>query len=445
MKRKAQIGILLVVLGGPFSARLSAQDKADVTQHPKINSFSVGPDEALNYPGTLLSFPDEHTTFMPLGAPSGFSQVPDADDHTYLVFGSSSIQGGIGGTIVLQTKDLKNFDFASAEGYTDQVMTPPLDITTCGNHFYDNEFDENYAAPGSVVPDPTLPPGQLIMIYEAENHCPGGVWQVPFYATVALAQSSDNGRTWPGPVNSEFGGPDRHPVLKGADPEPPSEPTPPGPADMGDAIPSALVDRNGWNETYLYVVYTYSEGPGGHDDGQIRIARAKFGDDDQDGDWWGSDGAHRRLTFLKWFNGAFSERGIGGLDSGVVPASPDCVGRHMPDLSYNEDLGLYLLIFICNRDPDDGTAAWYYSTATSLDLQDWTEPQMIVNSRSSTTIPCDTPSPGTQFNGLHPSFMSPGAAGGHTKLTGRAFFLKGCVSGFPRAFTSRTFTITTEP
>ena len=46
------------------------------------------------------------------------------------------------------------------------------------------EFDENYAAPGAVLQDPTLPGGNLMMLYEVENHCPGGVNQQPYYATV---------------------------------------------------------------------------------------------------------------------------------------------------------------------------------------------------------------------------------------------------------------------
>jgi hypothetical protein len=91
--------------------------------------------------------------------------------------------------VVLETTDLQTFTFAS--GYSSQVMSVPVRFTTC-NPTYDSEFDENYAGPGSVVQDPTRPAGNLIMIYEAENHCPGGVWQQPFYATVGFARSSDN-------------------------------------------------------------------------------------------------------------------------------------------------------------------------------------------------------------------------------------------------------------
>src|ERR1700736_3796595 len=54
---------------------------------------------------------------------------------------------------------------------------------------------------GSVVQDPTLPPGNLIMIYEAEIHCPpsskgmGAGW-----VSIGVTRSADGGRTWPPPV-----------------------------------------------------------------------------------------------------------------------------------------------------------------------------------------------------------------------------------------------------
>jgi hypothetical protein len=48
------------------------------------------------------------------------------------------------------------------------------------------------------------------------------------------------------------------------------------------------------------------------------------------------------------------------------------------------------------------------------------------------------------FDGSYPSFMSPGAATGHIKLTGTVFLINGCLLG-ARTFVSRTFTITTQP
>ena len=114
----------------------------------------------------------------------------------------------------------------------------------------------------------------------------------------------------------------------------------------------------------------------------------------------------------------------------------------MGAITYNDDLRLYLLTFMCNTSAVDGYASWYYSTATSLDLQDWTVPRMILNSRHKITAPCSSDGTGSQFDGFYPSFMSPEAAAGHTKLTGLAYFLNGCDTGLPRIFAARTFTIT---
>jgi hypothetical protein len=408
--------------------------------HPKIKSFSVTkPDDTLTYPSTLVNIPDEHTTFIPLFSPHEFDEDRDSFSDTYLVFAASKIKGGNGGTVVLETTDLKNFDFASNLGYSDQVMVPPVLFTTCDSAFK-TEFDENYSAPGTVLQNPVGPPGNYFMFYEAENHCPGGVWQQPYYATVGFASSRDYGMTWPGPINSEFGGPDRHPVIKGPNPEPASEPNPQA---MGDALPSAFADRNDKHENYIYVTYDYAVGPGnGKSDGLIRVARARI-DDDRDHH---RDGDDRRLTFWKWNNGAFNQPGIGGQDSGPVPSVTACPGRQtMASISYNDDLGSYLFFFVCNSATEDGYASWFYSTATSLDLQDWTPPQLIENSRFKILKPCPTTGDGAQFDGFYPSFMSPGAAAGHTRLTGKVFFMNGCDTGLPRAFASRTFTITVEP
>jgi hypothetical protein len=389
---------------------------AQQTPRLQIKSFSVGSDQTLSYPKSQLNgLPDEHTTLMP----------PASSTGPFLVFAAGQIRGGKFGAVVLQTTDLKNFNFAAASGYNPQVMSGTVLPGQC-NSAYTTEFDGNYAAPGSVVQDPTLPVGNFIMIYEAENHCPGGVHQVPFYATVGFARSSDNGKTWPSPENGVLGGPSRHPILQSSDP-PPAGAHP----YLGDAIPSAFVDKNANGESYLYVAYSYVAAVAGSGNGLIRVARAKLGQDP--------------LNFLKWYNGSFSQRGIGGLDQGVLP-SASCAngGQANAEINYNDDLGLYLMVYLCLNGPAGARlGSWYYSTATSLDLQDWTAPQMILNSEFPVTAPC-TANGGQQFDGWHPSFLSPGAAAGHTKLAGVAFFLNGCNIG-TRQFMSRTFTVTTGP
>ena len=98
--------------------------------------------------------PAKLTVFIPRVRGSG----------AYLVFGASRVSGVEtgAGVVALETKDLRTFTFA--EGYTSPVMPPPLPFTSCKlpQYTYDPEFDLNYAAPGTVVQDPTRPPGNLI-------------------------------------------------------------------------------------------------------------------------------------------------------------------------------------------------------------------------------------------------------------------------------------------
>jgi hypothetical protein len=296
-------------------------------------------------------------------------------------------------------------------------MTAAWPFTSC-KAFYDPEFDLNYASPGSVVQDPTRPAGNLMMIYEAENHCPGAVWQHDFYATVGFARSSDNGKTWPAPVDAELGGTDRYPVLRHPTPEPATPESPQ--VAMGNAIPSAFVDGNN-----LYVTYS---APGPSADGALRVARATLG----------GNGA---VAFSKWYDGAFTEPGIGGQDSGVLPAK-GCVGHQgNGQISYNDALGLYLMTFVCFGATQ---GAWYYSTATSLDRQNWTAPQVIDGSQYPIVLGCATDGTGSSFDGIYPSFVSPGVAAGHTAASGTVLFMKGCDRG-SRTFLARTFTISTTP
>jgi hypothetical protein len=382
-------------------------------QRLQITSFSVGPDQTLTYPGSssgtnqLAGFADEHTTFFP----------PAASGAPYLVFGAALTASGIWGAAVLQTTDLKTFTFATSLGYNSPVLTSPVSYPQC-NPTYDTAWDENYAAPGSVLQDPTLPAGNLIMLIDAEQHCPGGVWQSPFYISVGLARSSDNGKTWPAPQSGALGGPIRNPVLQSSEPQP----TVPH-ANLGDGIPAGFVDKSASGDYYLYVAYTSFPGSGS------RVARAKLGADP--------------LTFLKWYNGSFSQPGIGGLDSAVTP-SAGCTYPENPAISYNDDLGLYLMILKCLGGPAASVVGgWYYSTATSLDLEDWTAPQLIQNSQYPWTT-CTT-GMGQDFDGSLPSPISPGAAPGHTKLTGYIFFTHITCDLTTRQFLSRTFTIVAAP
>src|SRR6185295_18484858 len=109
---------------------------------PAIKFFSVKlPDNNLSYPSSNLpDLSDEHTTIIPTG------------DGSYLFFSASSLPDRISGAVVLETKDLVNFEFASDRGYADRVMAAPIPFGTCDPTRL-GEFDLNYAAPGSVVQD----------------------------------------------------------------------------------------------------------------------------------------------------------------------------------------------------------------------------------------------------------------------------------------------------
>jgi FG-GAP-like repeat len=381
----------------------------------QISSFSVGTDNTTTYPSSFTSFPDEHVTFMPSSAANG-----------YLVFGSSAVTGGMGGAVVMQTPDLQTFSFATSLGYNEQVMNPPVAFSNC-NPTYDAEFDENYAGPGTVVQDPTLPPGNLIMIYEAENHCPGGVNQFDYYATAGFARSTDNGQTWPSPIPAEFGGPNRYPVLKSSTPEPTSPENPQ--VNLGNAIPTAYV--NGYD---LYVAYEYITSPTSPATNMLRVARANLITDNS------VSGGTSTLQFHKWYNGSFSQAGIGGLDTSPLPTS-GCPGtQRQGSISRDDDLGLYVMIFLCIYTNPTGQAGWYYSTATSLAQEDWTTPQLISGSLGPFSS-CNNGN-SSQFDGFYPSMMSPGAPQGHIHNTGSIYFLNGCEAGSGRLFNYRSFTIT---
>jgi hypothetical protein len=368
-------------------------------------SITVGPDEALVYPSDMPSLPDEHTTVFP----------PVPGSNLYRLYAATRITGGNSGTVALESTDLKTF--VSAAGYPAQVMTSRLPLRSCDPA--DNTgFDQNYAAAGSVVQDPTLPSGNLIMVYEAENHCPGGMSQYPYYATVGFMRSSDNGKTWPAAGTGTLGNANRYPVLKHADPQPSA----PNNTAMGNAIPSGFVDGN-----YLYVVYVAQPAPPVVWDGKLRIARALLGGSGQ-------------VTFMKWNNGSFSTPGIGGIDSAIMPDG-GCIGNQDMGAIYRYDpLGLYILFFVC-RNQGTHQASWYFSVATSLDLQDWSVPQLVAGSQSTLTVPCGAEQNGQQFDGFFPSFVSPGAASGHLTQAGYAFYGKGCNTD-NRSFARRTFAIT---
>jgi hypothetical protein len=274
----------------------------------------------------------------------------------------------------------------------------------------DQTFDLNYAAPGSIVFDPTSGGGNLLMIYEGTNTCfgtTGGPRSNGFYSTVGVATSIDYGRTWPAyhdtssfafvplPCQNTTSGPNpwgiASPTPNGAlgpgqvyegnltDLAPPPNygryavlspsksiaeamalGTPlPGDGNMGNAEMSAFLDDvNGDLSPYLYVIYNDNLGGGKLKDdneaGGMSIARAQL------------NGGTGRLSFVKWNQpdptkpGSWdSNPGIGGYDTPIfAKGGPgyNCEGaaqkRFGGSLSYVEATHQYLLTFVCTS-PDN--------------------------------------------------------------------------------------------
>jgi len=452
--RRLSVTRILIVLMA--AAAISAYALTDGFSSPTPAAgiaVTVGRELILAHPHGLDTLSDEHTTIFPPHA---------LDSNSEFVFfaASRTADATSTGAVVLQSTLAPNViwnPLRFADGYgTKEVLFSLNPFTKC-NTTFDPTFDLNYAAPGSVLRDPTLPRGNLLMLYEAENHCAGATYEFPFYATVGFVRSSDFGKTWPAPVDGEFGSSTRYPVLKVPVPQPATQPLTQA---MGNAIPSAFVDDvNTSGGTYVYVTYLYYagpvglQGPGGvtdpRGDGKVRVARALL------------NGNHT-LTFMKWYQGGFTQPGIGGLDTAVVsPSTPPlggCPGfqsgaQVQSQITYNEPLKRYVLTFVCislTSTYQQTAAAWYYATATSLALEDWSTPHRIPGTlgpvhQKGQTAGVDSCGPqsggGSAYNGWYPSFMSTGTAAGHTSKYGYAFFMDGCDGGIPRLFKARPFEI----
>ena len=149
------------------------------------------------------------------------------------------------------------------------------------------------------------------------------------------------------------------------------------------------------------------------------------------------------MTFTKWSNGSFGTPGIGGVDSAILPTGAgNCNGSQDQASIYRYDpLAIFVLIFVC-RNQQTQSAAWYFSTASSLDAQDWSVPQLVQGSQSTLYVPCPIPgnTNGQQFDGWFPSLMTPGAASGHIGQAGFAFHGSGCNTD-QRTFARRPFAI----
>lgn len=254
----------------------------------------------------------------------------------------------------------------------DHHVCPSVSDTT----LQDQTYDLNYAAPGSVLIDPTVQGSDgsgkdgMLQIYEAANKCVGvlgGASSKIFYSTVAIATSGDHGKTWPAyrgnpplfvppplPEQDPTEGPNAPIGASGegvcignnCEASPPStygrfpvlnSPVTIAVADgtgsslssnTSDGEPSAFIDDVSLFNTglpYLYIIHGYAAGPKGlgkpysnpRPMGNLTIARAQL------------NGGVEPLKFIKWFGTSTSyPTTSGSFDLTLVPfkcqPGPEC-------------------------------------------------------------------------------------------------------------------------
>ena len=300
----------------------------------------------------LFNVPDMHTAVL---------QQPD---KSYLLWITGNI-GRSGGSIArLSTKDFLHYENAGPGTPTraQPVMVPSCRTSaaagtrrrsraggvmdrgseTARQSCLEN-YDADYVGANSVM---TATNGKdLLMFYEAGNKSPGGNtirhgWE---YNVIAMARSTDNGITW-----------DRKGVvLSGTDPKPTeqTETSQPGISEPGTIVVNGYI--------YMFYQYVPSRASDPQSPSVIQVARAPVSGDGAPGTW------------TKYYQGSFTQPGIGGLGSPIV-ATRDGTGCTRPVQvwpAFSTYLNAYILTFLCNE-------GWFLST--SKDLVTWTPPTNLM-------------------------------------------------------------------
>ncbi|HEV2444633.1 MAG TPA: IPT/TIG domain-containing protein, partial [Candidatus Sulfopaludibacter sp.] len=459
------------------------------------------------YAGGAIS--DEHSSvFSPgtLGTNGDYLFFVAAGNKLNVDIGALVLSGGTGpGANGQWTLDYSKADLYGGypTGFGDVFLAPTAQgkcpVVADGDPAHqDQTFDLGYAAPGSVVKDPTAAPGSLFMIYEGVNTCIGDnggakTGNGNAYISAGVATSLDYGKTWPTyrgtaaftfvplPNSNKTQGPNapsgalgqavctgtncnttppatygRYPALS----PPISLATAmatgqPLPSTMADSEPSAFVDdAAAIASPYVYLVHGYI--PGGLGDppipdgrnSDLALARAQV------------NGGTAPLQFLKWNGQAYASPGIGGAESPILPdgAFQNCAAltqsRSQGSIYYVEPTQQYLLLFVCGspRDPAGSSAnrgsAWFFSTAYDLgNPAQWTPPQEVAGSWGD----WDTSGGCPAYKGWYPTAMSLGAKPGHLTSSGYIFYMWGCLGGSSlgappqRQYSSRSFQMRIGP
>jgi hypothetical protein len=191
--------------GGPGSCPSGTSDTHQIVPAPDGSGTAINRYDAA---GTS----DEHSSVFSPG------MLGTNNDYLFFAASGTNASGGIGAVVLSggfgpAGNGQWTFDYPKTDGYGSypvgfgQVLRAPFSEGKCptvadGNPAHqDQTFDLGYAAPGSIVKDPTGTPGSLLMVYEGTNACVGdnggNKTGSGSYEVTAIATSLDYGKTWP--------------------------------------------------------------------------------------------------------------------------------------------------------------------------------------------------------------------------------------------------------
>lgn len=215
-------------------------------------------------------------------------------------------------------------------------------------------FDNGYAGIYGAWRDPQS--GEIRAIYHAEDQEGMKTFENGvngYYASVGLAISGDGGGTF-----RKAGR-----ILSGSRPKSAA-----GRPDQGCAEP-ALVEEESHRFLYCYFTdHTRLNGGGV----QIGLARSPIAEKGAPGTW------------MKYYEGAFSEPGLGGKETHVVVAQP-AADALFPNVTWSKGLGKYVMVYniLYYADLQAGqTAKGGIFAAFSTDGIQWSSPQLLVHGLS---------------------------------------------------------------
>lgn len=240
---------------------------------------------------------------------------------------------------LMASRDLRTFTPVPPNPNDPPYMFPVYDPEAPGTE----AFDADYAGPGTVTPGAH---GDLLMIYHGENHLIGGMHYglTPFYATVGLARSTDDGETW-----SRIGA-----IITGISPKPNAYFL----GGAGAANPTAIAV-----DGYLYCIYSdFGAGNGTASPRGLAIARTPLSADANPGTW------------QKYYNGSFSTDALHhGNFSALTTLSSTVPAAQFPSVSYNRYLNAFLMLV----NGSDGLHA-----LVSSDLITWSGGRLVIPLKS---------------------------------------------------------------